>query len=337
MTLLPHGSGSRKSSRVVRKRGIWPFRFLAGFRKRNRRVRKGEGTKGSGGGRRAGGASGGRLRAFFGFSLRLLLACALASALGGGLYGGLYLLGRSHHFLIEEVKLGKTEHVTAQQLLRRAAVLPGENLFRVNLAAIEQRLLGEPWVKSATLRRELPHTLSIDVAERQAAALLSLDALYLCDEDGLAYKRATAEEWSGLVVITGIGRATYLLEPELAKAQARTALLSLKLYQKNPTRPPIGEVHVDRSGGVTLYTKEGLAIRLPRPGASQSEAASADPKKNAGSDNDKELAIRLRRLDAVLRALPQEGQRPVMVFLDNRAHPDHVTVRLAAPAATPPR
>ena len=69
---------------------------------------------------------------------------------------------------------------------------------------------------------------------------------------------------------------------------------------------------MDGAAGITLYTEQGVAIQL-----GQGDAA--------------EMRERLQRFDAVWAALRGEGQRPAVVFLDNRAHPDNVTVRLEKP------
>ena len=61
---------------------------------------------------------------------------------------------------------------------------------------------------------------------------------------------------------------------------------------------------------MTLYTDSGTALRL-------------------GQGGESELDARLARFDAVWQALASAGQKPAMMFLDNRSHPDHVTVRLA--------
>ena len=79
-------------------------------------------------------------------------------------------------------------------------------------------------------------------------------------------------------------------------------------------RPPLGEVHWDRSVGITLYTRDAVGVRLGR--------------------ND-DLDLRLRRFDAVWAELAKTGEKPRVIYLDNRARPDRVTVKLASPPAPP--
>lgn len=247
--------------------------------------------------------------------LRVLGALLAAGLLAAAGYGVFYFVLHSPHFALRTVYISPTRHVTTESLRKRAALPAEVNLFRVDLAAVKQRLAGEPWLRSITLHRELPATLRIELAEHEPVALISLDSLYLVDEQGEVFKRAAPGEYAHLPVITGFGRAAYLIEPELTRGQIRAALLALSRYQRGARRPPIGEAHVDHFIGVTLYTDGGTALRL-------------------GYGSEAELDTRLARFDTVWKALASAGQKPTVLFLDNRAHPDQVTVRLAAPTGS---
>lgn len=255
-----------------------------------------------------------------GVVLRVLLALVLTGCLGGLGYGLRYLLHHSRSFAVRAVRVNATVHTTQEALVQRARVEVGQNLFQVDLQRVQRSVSAEPWVKSARVRRELPGTVIIDVVEREARALVSLGALYLVDEQGQVFKRATAAEAEGLPVVTGIDREVYLGDPQEAQEQVHEALQGLLSFRGAaesprggtpplPDRPPIGEVHVESNGEVTLYTDKGVAIRL-------------------GHGDAAETRERLRRFDAVWAALQRGGARPAMVFLNSRAHPDHITVRL---------
>ncbi|HEY7171353.1 MAG TPA: FtsQ-type POTRA domain-containing protein [Vicinamibacterales bacterium] len=64
--------------------------------------------------------------------------------------------------------------------------LRGENLVWTDLGAWRRRLLASPWVRDATLRRSLPSTVEVVVAEREPIGIGRVDgALYLIDERGV--------------------------------------------------------------------------------------------------------------------------------------------------------
>jgi cell division protein FtsQ len=253
--------------------------------------------------------------------MRLSATLGLCAFLGGAGYSARYFVYHSPRFALQKLRISGARRVSQESITRRAAVPLRTNLLGIDTRAVEIRLLLDPFISAVSVRRELPSTLHIEITEHEPAALLGLESLYLCDAAGVAFKRATPAEAAGLPVVTGVGRATYVLEPAYAKAQIRLALSALARYQAVPEpgqekslRPPIGEVHVDRFVGVTLYSRDGMAIEL-------------------GQGEPAEMDTRLHRFDAVWQALRKApaSPRPVMVFLDNRAHPDHVIVRFSEP------
>jgi cell division septal protein FtsQ len=154
----------------------------------------------------------------------------------------------------------------------------------------------------------------LDIVEREAACAVALGALYLAEPDGSVFKRATPDEAAVMPVVTGVAREDYLSQPAEVKADIRQALAVLAAWHDDAARPPVGEVHVDRIAGVTLYTTAGVGVRL--------------------GVIDDSLRARLRRYDAVVAALPS-GEEPRLIYVDNRARPDRVTVKLASAAVAP--
>src|SRR6185436_5239427 len=142
-------------------------------------------------------------------------------------------------------------------------------LLAVDTDVVAARLARHPWIASARVRRELPSALVIDVTERRAAAVAAMGGtgggLYLVDETGRPFKRATLDEADGLVVLTGVSRAEYTLLPVVAEAALREALSLLGEYRAAAGRPPLSEVHVDPRSGFSLFLYDGGGeIRLGR-------------------------------------------------------------------------
>jgi cell division septal protein FtsQ len=168
-----------------------------------------------------------------------------------------------------------------------------------------------PWVASVRVRRQLPAALSIEVTERHAAAAAALGALYLIDQRGHPFKRATMEEAEGLPVLTGIARAQYGAQSEVVEGAFREALALLEQYRAEP-RPPISEVNIDGRFGMTLFLREGAAeIRLGRG----------------------EYSKKLARLDQIFEAVRADGPAASLrvVHLDRPGGADgaRIPVRLA--------
>jgi cell division septal protein FtsQ len=243
-----------------------------------------------------------------------LVLLLVAGGLVAGSLAGWRFLTTSPRFAVTAIEIHGTRTLTADEIRALAPVAIGDNIFRVDLDRIEHALETQPWIADASVHRTLPHTIQIDLHEREAAALVALDGLYLADAGGMVFKRARLDlgEGEALPVVTGMSRDEYRADPAAAAERIQRALAALDAWQaEDEDRPAIGEVRVD-AHGLTLYTYEdALAIRL------------------GDADGDRLLA-RLDRFDAAWSALtPDERRRARAIHLDLDTRPDHVTVAFA--------
>jgi len=230
----------------------------------------------------------------------------------------------SPRFALREVRVGPTLHVRRDDVLALAGVAAGDRLLSIDTDAVAARVAVHPWVASARVRRELPSALSIEVSERRAAAVALLGGLYLVDESGRPFKRASLDEADGLVLLTGLSREQYAGLRAASEGAFREALSILSQYHaadaaggaaragRHVARPALSEIHIDPRYGFSLLLNDGGAeIRLGR-----------------GDYTDK-----LERLDRILAGLPSFGAHgPASletVHLDG-PNRDRVPIRLAA-------
>jgi len=173
----------------------------------------------------------------------------------------------SPRFAVREVRVGPTLHVRRDEVLALAGVGEGDRLLAIDTDAVAARVASHPWVASARVRRELPSALTIDLSERRAAAVVLLGGLYLVDEAGRPFKRATLDEADGRVLLTGLSREQYTAFRAASEAAFREALSVLSTYrmgdpavpvrQGGATRPALSEIHVDPRYGFSLFFYDG--------------------------------------------------------------------------------
>ena len=220
----------------------------------------------------------------------------------------------SPRFAVQEVRVAATTHVSAEEIQELAGVEIGDRLLTVDPDQVAAKLASHPWIASARVRRDLPSALAIEVTERRAIASALMGALYLLDENGRPFKRATFEEADGLPVITGVTREQYVSLRSTSEAVFREALALFAAYADvapgGAARPKLSEIHIDPRTGFSLVLFDGAGeIRLGR-GASEEKLA---------------------RLDQILAATGPRGPAALAtVYLDG-ALADRVTVRLARP------
>jgi len=210
----------------------------------------------------------------------------------------------SPRFAVQEIRVAATTHVPADEIQALAGVEIGDRLLTVDPDRVAAQLATHPWIASARVRRELPSVLSIEVTERRAVASVLLGALYLIDESGRPFKRATFEEADGLPVITGVTREEYAGLRTASEAVFREALALLSAYGD---RPKLSEIHVDPRAGFSLMLLDGAGeVRLGRGGTDE----------------------KLARLDSILKALVPRGPSALATVYLDAAQADRVTVRL---------
>lgn len=104
-----------------------------------------------------------------------LLGFSVLAAMYGASYYVAHLPGL---FPLRSVRLSAPpQRVSAEQLL---AVMRSEvrgNLFTVDIERVRQAMEKLPWVRSVSIRREFPHSLSVEIEEHQAFARWNNSAL----------------------------------------------------------------------------------------------------------------------------------------------------------------
>jgi cell division protein FtsQ len=245
---------------------------------------------------------------------------ATAAFIAGTIFGGRLLVRHvvaSPRFAVREVRADATAHVAREDIVALAGVSEGDQLLAVDTDAVAARVAQHPWVAAVRVRRQLPSALVVEVVERRAVASVLLGTLYLIDDAGRPFKRATLDEADGLPVITGIARDQYTLARLATEAAFREALGLLDAYRATDglaarrasgPRPELSEIHVDPRAGYSLVFFEGGGeVRLGRgdwPG-------------------------KLARLDEILTAVGPRGPSALRaVYLDGPTQ-DRVAVRLA--------
>ncbi|MBX3182238.1 MAG: FtsQ-type POTRA domain-containing protein [Polyangiaceae bacterium] len=237
----------------------------------------------------------------------VLVVLGAAVALAWGLHR--YAL-TTPRFAIEKIDVTGAKRIRTDQMLKRAEVKRGDNLLAVDVEALEKKLLEDPWIVSAKVERRIPQTLAIRVEEREVAALASIGGeLFLVSRSGEPFKQHEPGDPLDLPVITGVSAEDFARDRARQIDRIAVGIQVLRQY----ARVPMSKVHAPQevnlgdSGDVVLTIgKSGMALHLGR-GPWRSK-----------------LLMAWR----VMGSLSKQGRLPRVVFLDNRAHPERVVVRM---------
>lgn len=184
----------------------------------------------------------------------------------GALYGVYFLIFARSVFTVEQVVIRGDLRVVDEATIRTYAKLQlGEPLFGLSMRAIQERIRAHPWIREVAVRRKLPNTVWIYVAEREAAALLNGTVMSLVDRAGEVFKPAAAGELGDLPVVTGVGNL-FVDADGVGHSAELTRLLEIqRMYERHPLADRYGcsEIILDRFGDISIVTEHpAMQLRL---------------------------------------------------------------------------
>ena len=138
---------------------------------------------------------------------RLRLLVIGGSVVAVGLLG--WLATRSPLLDVDTIRVVGARHTTATAVTRATGVRHGDAMLDIDDGSVAARVRALPWVDTATVRREWPGTVTVDVTERRAIAAArgpsrsaTHETWLLVDADGrLLARQSHAQE--GLPAIEG--------------------------------------------------------------------------------------------------------------------------------------
>jgi cell division protein FtsQ len=171
---------------------------------------------------------------------------------------------RSPFFYARTVQVRGTSHVARADVLRIAAITPKTNVFTLDARAAETRLERDPWIAEATITKDLPSRLVIQIHERvPVAVVVSGGVLRLVADDGALLEAALPRASAGLPVIAstdpdGLEPATDGVE---GAARAITAMVpSLRHRIDGVSILADGQLRVDLSSGAEVAYGEAIDL-----------------------------------------------------------------------------
>ena len=120
-------------------------------------------------------------------ALRQILRVSVLVALGGfAAYRGSEGVMQARMLEVDRIVVQGNARMDAGEVMAVLDGLRGENIVLTDLEAWRRRLMASPWVREAELRRRLPSTIEVFMAERAPMAIGRIDGnLYLVDDHGV--------------------------------------------------------------------------------------------------------------------------------------------------------
>ena len=198
-------------------------------------------------------------RSFFRKLAKVVCGAALVSLAGFSGYALYRLAARTTFLSLERIEVTNLRRLNRQAVIALAGVKRGDAMLALRLQCIGEQIAKNPWIEQVKIRRYFPDTLSIEVAEREPVAVVSMGYLYYLDTKGDVFKPLTEGDRLDYPVLTGISEEDMGKDPSGSKAMLKTTLeLIAQLKSRTDFRlDDISEIHYDKGYGFTLFTASG--------------------------------------------------------------------------------
>jgi cell division protein FtsQ len=173
-----------------------------------------------------------------------------------GIFVGYRFATDSPYFAVNKVTWVGNQHLSVEEIDPWAGPVLGENIFRVDLGEISQKLAKHPWVQTASTRRVFPQGLHINITERIPLARIQLDQIYMMDSYGVLLG-PEEEKFYGLPLLTGIAVKNPTPGYNVASREATGGLKAMYEFNQLPMfeENPIDTVHIRNHSRMAFLTR----------------------------------------------------------------------------------
>jgi len=200
---------------------------------------------------------------------RYLGAAALCGLLGFTGYHTYRFVSRIVLFKLDTIEVTNNRRIDRREIILQAGVSPGDDIIRLNLRRIGEQLEKNPWIESVRVRRYFPHTLAIEIAEREPVAVINMGHLAYLDTKGTVFKPLTEGDNLNYPIITGVTEDDMARDPSGSGRALKEAVGLIALLKQGQAfrLDDVSELHYDKGFGFTLFTTQGgIPVRLGTDG-----------------------------------------------------------------------
>jgi cell division septal protein FtsQ len=176
-------------------------------------------------------------------------------------------------FAIETIEINNPGSLNRTEILAWAGVTRGQNVMKVNLTDVQQRLQAIPYIAGVQVERCLPSTIRITINERMPVARLMpyspkgnllAQYNYYIDSGGFVMRPKEGERLKPLPVITGISIDEVRVGELMEKEEVLSALNLLRAasYYGLKSRLDLRQLEIQPRGILVVRTRDRGLIRF---------------------------------------------------------------------------
>ena len=159
----------------------------------------------------------------------------LVGVVGYLIFAGWNFLISTPRFQIQNIYFQGNNILSDTQILEWLGPVKGENLIAIDLVDLSQRLSENPWIQSASIRRNFPQGLEFKLTERVPYARIKKDQIYLVDSFGVSLSPEKPEyRHLPLIIMQGEKENNFLEGKVLHSLKTMHYFNKLSFFDNNP-------------------------------------------------------------------------------------------------------
>jgi len=175
-------------------------------------------------------------------------------ALSLALITGYQFLASSSYFRLHNIVVAGVSDDFREELIKISGLKEKENLLSIESSTIKKNIERHPWIKSACLKKEFPHTLYIKAENEEAVAIVIRETMSFMDKEGIIFKDVGSNDCIDFPVVTGLSQGD---KKNGAKLKGAASLLhAIHLCASPLLIKNVSEIHVEEDGAFIVYFKK---------------------------------------------------------------------------------
>ena len=176
------------------------------------------------------------------------------------------ILSLCFFFNLKQVAVNGVTLYTSDQILEVGGVVNGANLFRTNTDLIEQRLVETlPYVESATVTKDFPNSLTIDIVEAEKIAEIEDDGkYYVLSRSGRILEMANPTHNSSLPLVKGFELSSPEINEKLRSSDEYKAKVLMQVLEdiESSGIQHIEVVDITNRTDIVLWYEDRIDLRV---------------------------------------------------------------------------
>ncbi len=160
-----------------------------------------------------------------------------------------FLLRNNGSFDLKEIRIEGNKNISRNEIIHASGLQSGMYIFSINLPQTANNITRLEMIKSASVRRLPPDSVSISVTEREISALVqSPGRTVYCDADGFIVTQGAVPEATRIT-------ADFTIQVERGRIQEETVRVTLANLSRFEHKDLVSQIVLRQKEGVYIFLK----------------------------------------------------------------------------------